>query len=56
MTGREIIERNEKGIKYRHLIMPNDAPVLIDSEGNYLSMAPIINSEDCKVNEKQRTY
>jgi len=52
MTGREIIERNEKGIKYRHLIMPNDAPVLIDSEGNYLSMAPIINSEDCKVNEK----
>lgn len=52
MSGIEIINRTEKGIKYKELIPKDAAPVLIDSNGNYLSMAPIINSEDCKVTEK----
>jgi phenylalanyl-tRNA synthetase, beta subunit len=49
MSGWEIIKNTEKGLKYKDLILPNAAPVLVDSKGNYLSMAPIINSEDCKV-------
>lgn len=49
LSGNRILEEVEKGIAYRHLIPKDRAPVLIDSEGKYLSMAPIINSEDAKV-------
>ena len=44
VTGREIIEKHEKGKAYKHL-MKDKYPVFIDSKGEYLSMPPIINSQ-----------
>ncbi|BAA29748.1 phenylalanine--tRNA ligase subunit beta [Pyrococcus horikoshii] len=46
MTLEEILEKHEKGREYGHLIKDKQFyPLLIDSEGNVLSMPPIINSE-----------
>ncbi|MGC8572163.1 MAG: phenylalanine--tRNA ligase subunit beta [Candidatus Micrarchaeia archaeon] len=45
MTGFEILEKHEKGIKYGHLLKnAKEFPILIDSKKNILSMPPIINS------------
>ncbi|WP_456419571.1 phenylalanine--tRNA ligase subunit beta [Methanocaldococcus infernus] len=53
MTPKEILEKHEKGIKYRHLIK-DSFPLLEDSEGNILSMPPIINSNLTKVTTETR--
>lgn len=46
MTLEEILEKHEKGREYGHLIRDKPYyPLLVDSEGNVLSMPPIINSE-----------
>jgi phenylalanyl-tRNA synthetase beta chain len=54
MNGYEILKKTDKGIKYSHLVGKDSAPILIDSDGNYLSMPPIINSEDTKVTIKTK--
>ncbi|ALM74431.1 phenylalanine--tRNA ligase subunit beta [Thermococcus barophilus] len=56
MTADEILEKHEKGQEYGHLIKGKPYyPLLIDSEGNVLSMPPVINSETHgKVTEKTR--
>jgi len=54
MNGYEILKKTDKGIKYSHLVGKEEAPVLIDSSGNYLSMPPIINSEETKVTPKTK--
>ena len=43
MTPKEILNKHEKGIKYRHLV-ENGIPILVDSSGEVISMPPIINS------------
>ncbi|AEH24710.1 phenylalanine--tRNA ligase subunit beta [Pyrococcus yayanosii] len=46
MTLEEILEKHEKGREHGHLIKDKPYyPLLVDSEGNVLSMPPIINSE-----------
>jgi phenylalanyl-tRNA synthetase beta chain len=46
MTLREILEGHEKGIAYKHLIdWSAKYPLLIDADGEVLSMPPIINGE-----------
>ncbi|MBO8173755.1 MAG: phenylalanine--tRNA ligase subunit beta [Thermococcus sp.] len=56
MTADEILEKHEKGQEYGHLIKGRPYyPLLVDSEGNVLSMPPVINSETHgKVTEKTR--
>ncbi|ENN96435.1 phenylalanyl-tRNA ligase subunit beta [Methanocaldococcus villosus KIN24-T80] len=53
MSAEEILEKHEKGIKYRHLIK-GKYPIILDSEGNVLSFPPIINSELTRVTERTR--
>ena len=51
----EILEKHEKGKAYRHLIdWAPRYPLLVDVEGNVLSMPPIINGELTRVTEKTR--
>ncbi len=46
MTLREVLEEHEKGIAYKHLVdWSPKYPLLIDTDGNVLSMPPIINGE-----------
>ncbi|GAB6102640.1 phenylalanine--tRNA ligase subunit beta [Thermococcus atlanticus] len=46
LTLDEILEKHEKGREYGHLIKDKPYyPLLVDSEGNVLSMPPVINSE-----------
>jgi len=52
LDGYRILSETEKGKQYRYLVGKDHAPVLIDSKGTYLSMAPIINSQDAKVTVK----
>ena len=55
MNLQEILEKHEKGKAYRHLIdWAPRYPLLIDVEGNVLSMPPIINGELTRVTEKTR--
>ncbi|WP_459201113.1 phenylalanine--tRNA ligase subunit beta [Methanococcus sp. CF] len=49
MTPREIIEKHEKGIKYAHLIQDDKFPIIVDVNGEVLSMPPIINGTLTKV-------
>ncbi len=50
MSGREIVEKTEKGRKYRHLIDGYGAyPLLHTVKGQVLSIPTILNSEDTKV-------
>ncbi len=51
MSGREILEKTEKGKRYAHLL-GDRAPVLIDARNRIMSMAPVINADWCKVTEK----
>lgn len=57
MTANEILEKHEKGLEYGHLIKGKPYyPLLVDSEGNVLSMPPVINSETHgKVTEETRS-
>ena len=55
MSGDEILERTEKGREYGHLLKGFDRyPLLFDSEGNVLSMPPIINGSLTKVTSSTR--
>lgn len=56
LNGREILEKHPKGIEYGHLIKSfSKYPALIDSNGKFLSMPPIINSNDIgKIDEKTK--
>ncbi|MCU0691788.1 MAG: phenylalanine--tRNA ligase subunit beta [Polyangiaceae bacterium] len=50
MTGRQILDQHPKGVAYAHLLKEHAAyPVLVDADGQVLSMPPIINSEGTKV-------
>lgn len=52
MTLREILEGHKKGVKYAHLINKFDKyPLILDANGNVLSMPPIINGELTKLTE-----
>jgi len=53
MSLREILEKHEKGMAYRHLVdWAPRYPLLIDRDGKVLSMPPIINGELTRVTSK----
>jgi phenylalanyl-tRNA synthetase beta chain len=53
MTLKEILERHDKGIAFRHLVdWAPKYPLLVDKEGNVLSMPPIINGELTRLTSK----
>lgn len=55
MSGREILEKHPKGTAYARLLADHARyPVLRDSQGNVLSMPPIINSDPTKVTINSR--
>ncbi|MEM3612492.1 MAG: phenylalanine--tRNA ligase subunit beta [Candidatus Bathyarchaeia archaeon] len=55
MTPKEILEKHEKGVAYRHLIdWSPKYPLLIDRHGQVLSMPPIINGELTRVDANTR--
>ncbi|MBC7129923.1 phenylalanine--tRNA ligase subunit beta, partial [Candidatus Bathyarchaeota archaeon] len=55
MTPKEILEKHEKGIAYKHLVdWAPRVPLLVDSEDRVLSMPPIINGELTRVTEYTR--
>jgi phenylalanyl-tRNA synthetase beta chain len=57
MTLREILEKHEKGIDYKHLVdWSPKYPLLIDIDGNILSMPPIINGELTRVDAETRNF
>lgn len=57
MTLREILEKHEKGIAYKHLVdWSPKYPLLIDADGNVLSMPPIINGELTRVDAETRNF
>jgi phenylalanyl-tRNA synthetase beta chain len=50
MTGREILEKHPKGKDYAHLLERDSRyPVLVDENGQVLSMPPVINSDETKL-------
>jgi len=50
MSGRQILESHPKGIAYAELLANHKRfPVLIDAKGQVLSMPPIINSDETKL-------
>ncbi len=52
MNGIEVLEKTEKGREFAWLLEGKDKyPLLVDSTGRVLSMPPILNSEDTKVDE-----
>ena len=55
MNLMEVLETNEKGCAYRHLIDGyNRFPLLVDSDTKVLSMPPIINGELTRVDKETR--
>ncbi|MEM2093006.1 MAG: phenylalanine--tRNA ligase subunit beta, partial [Candidatus Bathyarchaeia archaeon] len=55
MTPREILERHEKGMAYKHLVdWAPKYPLLVDRDGQVLSMPPIINGELTRVTAQTR--
>jgi phenylalanyl-tRNA synthetase beta chain len=53
MTLKEILEKHDKGVAYRHLVdWAPKYPLLIDKEGKVLSMPPIINGELTRLTSK----
>ena len=54
MTPEEILQKHEKGVKYAHLITGNRYPIILDKDGNVLSMPPIINGNLTKVTTETR--
>jgi phenylalanyl-tRNA synthetase beta chain len=53
MTLKEILEKHDKGLAYRHLVdWAPKYPLLIDKEGKVLSMPPIINGELTRLTNK----
>ena len=52
LTPEEILEKNQKGEKYAHLIDKFDKyPLILDKDNKVLSMPPIINGELTKLSE-----
>lgn len=52
---REILERHPKGMEYASIIKDSKKyPIILDSQGNVLSMPPIINGELTKVSAQTR--
>ena len=52
LTMEEILQKHKKGVDYAHLLEGfSEYPLWIDNKGTVLSMPPIINSEDTKVEE-----
>jgi len=50
MTPKEILEKHEKGVDYKHLVdWAPKYPLLVDKDWNVLSMPPIINGELTRV-------
>jgi phenylalanyl-tRNA synthetase beta chain len=50
MTPRQILEEHPKGVAYAHLLAAHARyPLLVDVEGQVLSMPPIINSEETRL-------
>lgn len=55
MDGKEILEKTKKGREYAHLLAKFEKyPVLIDAQHKIMSMPPIINGEDTKVEENTK--
>jgi len=55
MSLREVLEKHEKGIAYRHLVdWAPRYPLILDSQGRVLSMPPVINGELTRVDEHTR--
>lgn len=53
MSPVQILEKHPKGKDYAHIISGHDKyPFILDSEGNVLSLPPVINGELTKVSEK----
>lgn len=53
MSLREILEKHEKGMAYRHLVdWAPKYPLLMDKDGKVLSMPPVINGELTRVSSK----
>jgi len=53
MSLREILEKHDKGMAYKHLVdWAPRYPLLIDKDGKVLSMPPIINGELTRVTSK----
>jgi phenylalanyl-tRNA synthetase beta chain len=53
MTLKEILEKHDKGIAFRHLVdSAPKCPLLVDKEGKVLSMPPIINGELTRLTSK----
>jgi phenylalanyl-tRNA synthetase beta chain len=53
MSLREILEKHDKGVAFRHLVdWAPRYPLLIDKDGQVLSMPPIINGELTRVTSK----
>ncbi|RLI29826.1 MAG: phenylalanine--tRNA ligase subunit beta [Candidatus Hecatellales archaeon] len=55
LSAEEILTQTSKGLEYAHLLrgLPR-YPLLVDREGQVLSMPPIINSEETKVTVETR--
>jgi phenylalanyl-tRNA synthetase beta chain len=52
MTGRQILESHPKGVAYAELLAGHKRyPVLVDSKNQVLSMPPIINSDQTKLQQ-----
>ena len=52
MTGRQVLESHPKGVAYAELLADHKRyPALVDSKGQFLSMPPIINSEETKLKQ-----
>jgi phenylalanyl-tRNA synthetase beta chain len=52
MTPLEILQEHQKGVKYAHLLADFDRyPLIVDKNGQVLSMPPIINGELTKLTE-----
>ena len=50
ITITEILEKDETGIKYGHLVKDSGkVPIILDSKGSTISFPPIINSEQTKI-------
>lgn len=55
MSLKEILERHEKGIAYRHLVdWASRYPLLVDKHNRVLSMPPIINGELTRVDHRTK--
>jgi phenylalanyl-tRNA synthetase beta chain len=55
MNLKEILEKHEKGVGYRHLVdWAQKYPLLVDRNGAVLSMPPIINGELTRVDANTR--